>query len=401
MKTEILFVDDERFVLEGLKRSLHSMRQNWEMHFVNSGREALEFLAHTHCDVVVSDMHMSGMSGAELLNQVMSLYPETVRFILSGHSDRNLILQCVKSTDQFLIKPCNLEDLKSKIAQVSAGGPGKNRSVSEIIAKMEPLPSRPALYDEIAKARQDPAVTVEQVGEIIARDIAMTAKILKVVNSSFFGLGEKLSCVMEATLYLGLETIHSLILVADAFSQYEKVNPKASGLQAIWNHSSQVAAAAKFICHLETKNSKLAQECFVAGMLHDIGKLGLASHFADQYNEALHYSSTQKVKFFEAEQYIFGTDHAEIGAALLRRWGLPPSLGNAVAFHHHPGCTEEKSPTALTFVHVANALIHREIPAEAEFYADGIDWNYLETVGLQSEGEEWRAALKLAPMTTR
>src|SRR5882724_2367148 len=108
----ILFVDDDPLVLQGLQRMLRSLRAEWEMEFIGSGPEALVRMKEATFDVVVSDMRMPGMNGAELLNEVMKAYPKTVRLILSGHADSDLILKCVGSTHQFLSKPCDPETLK-------------------------------------------------------------------------------------------------------------------------------------------------------------------------------------------------------------------------------------------------------------------------------------------------
>src|SRR5438093_827737 len=115
MKTRILFIDDETLVLQGLQRMLRSMRNDWEMEFVESGAKALERIAQVGFDVVVSDMRMPGMNGAELLAEVMKRNPKTVRLILSGHADKELILKCVGSTHQYLAKPCDPEALKATI----------------------------------------------------------------------------------------------------------------------------------------------------------------------------------------------------------------------------------------------------------------------------------------------
>ncbi len=104
-KKRILFVDDESLALQGLERMLRNMRNEWEMEFVDSGPKALERMAQADFDVVVSDMRMPCMNGAHLLNEVMLRYPATVRLILSGHADQDLILKCVGSTHQYLAKP--------------------------------------------------------------------------------------------------------------------------------------------------------------------------------------------------------------------------------------------------------------------------------------------------------
>jgi DNA-binding NtrC family response regulator len=118
MKKRILFIDDEVAVLESLKRALFSMNQEWEMAFANSGAKALELMAEKSFNIVVSDMVMPGMSGAELLDEVSRLYPQTARFILSGHALGAEVLRCIASSDYFFVKPANLNDIKAAIRSV-------------------------------------------------------------------------------------------------------------------------------------------------------------------------------------------------------------------------------------------------------------------------------------------
>ena len=126
-KRRILFVDDEPLILQGLQRMLHSMQEEWDMAFVESGARALELMEREPFDVIVSDMRMPGMNGAELLCQVQNLYPRTTRLILSGYADRELVLQCLGSTDHYLSKPYNAASLKAALCRITARmGPERN-----------------------------------------------------------------------------------------------------------------------------------------------------------------------------------------------------------------------------------------------------------------------------------
>src|SRR6266446_223491 len=222
MKKRILFVDDEPMVLDGLQRMLRPMRAEWEMVFVASGSEALELMGQAPFDVVVSDMRMPQMNGAELLAEVLKRYPQTVRLILSGHADKDLILKCVGSTHQYLAKPCRPEHLKAAITRAGELNESlKDKGLRNLISCMERVPSMPKLYIEIVEKLEDPGVGLDVIGDIIGKDIGMAAKILKLVNSSFFGLGREISEPAEAVSYLGVETIKSLVLCVQVFTQFE------------------------------------------------------------------------------------------------------------------------------------------------------------------------------------
>ena len=391
MKKRILFVDDEAMVLQGLQRMLRPMREEWEMEFLDSGAKALESMARAPFDVVVSDMRMPGMNGAELLSRVMQQYPKTVRLILSGHADQELILKCVGSTHQFLSKPCDPEAIKAIVRRASATVDAlESDTLKRLVSRMDRLPSIPSLYSEIVEALHDPDVSMETVGGIIAKDIAMTAQILKLVNSAFFGLRRRVSSPAEAANYLGLDTLRSLVLSINTFSQYESVKIEGFSFPALWTHSLDTAAAAKAIAKLEGADRKLADESFVAGLLHDTGKIVLAANYADQYGEVLKRMRNDRLDQCQAEQQIFGANHADVGGYLLGLWGLPVSVVEAIAFHHRPSSAVEKTFCPLTAVHVANAFAHCADGADVASPDLRLDTTYLTPLGLASRAAFWR-----------
>jgi HD-like signal output (HDOD) protein len=389
----IIFVDDEALVLQGLQRMLRPLRNEWEMEFVDSGAKALERMAQAPFDVVVSDMRMPGMNGAELLSEVMKRHPKTVRLILSGHADKDLILKCVGSTHQYLAKPCDAEALKATVLRAaSVENTLRDEKTKELVARMDRLPSIPSLYVQMVEALHNPEVTLEEVGGIIAKDMAMTAKILKLVNSAFFGLRRQVSSPVEAANYLGLDTIRSLVLSINAFSQFESLPVGKFSIEALWSHSLNTAAIAKSIAQAESDDPKLADEAFIAGMLHDIGKLVMAANFSQEFNRSLDLILEKKLDPIAAEQEIFGASHADVGGYLLGLWGLPVPVVEAIALHHSQGKAMQKCFSPLTAVHAANGIIHeREVAGEANPPVR-IDSDYLTALGLSEQLNTWRKA---------
>ena len=228
MKKRILFVDDEPKILEGLQRTLRSMRQEWEMQFAGSGQEALECLSKEPFDVVVSDMRMPGMDGAQLLKEVMRLYPQIARIILSGHSDQEIVLKSVRIAHQYLAKPCEAETLKSVVTRTCALRELlADDAVRRMVSNMDSIPSLPSLYAEIMEEIQSPNASIQRVGKIISKDMGMTTKILQLVNSAFFGLRRHVSSPSQAVSLLGLDTIRALVLSVHIFTHFD--SQKASG----------------------------------------------------------------------------------------------------------------------------------------------------------------------------
>ena len=396
MKKRILFVDDDALVLTGLQRMLRSLRQEWEMEFVESGTQALARMAEMTFDVVVTDMRMPGMDGAELLAEVMRLYPKTVRIILSGHADKDLILKCVNSTHQYLSKPCESESLKATIQRACGLENNiENERLKQLVARMERFPSLPSLYVEIVEILNDPNTTIEDIGGIVSRDMAMTAQLLKLVNSAFFGLSRVVSSPFEAALYLGIDTIESLVLSIHAFSQFDDLKSCGFNLDALMLHSMNTAARAKQIAQLEEASAKVRDECFVAGMLHDTGKLVLAANYPKDYERVTQLVREKNLSVCAAEKEIFGADHAGVGGYLLGLWGLPVPVVEAIALHHSPQLGTNPNFSALTAVHAANVLEHERTAADDGVKENELDSKYLAALGLAHRVDAWRESSQI------
>jgi HD-like signal output (HDOD) protein/CheY-like chemotaxis protein len=404
MKKLILFVDDEPLILQGLQRMLHSMRGEWEMVFVESGARALELMARNPFDVVISDMRMPGMNGAELLAEVLKRFPKTVRLILSGHADRELVLKCVGSTHQYLSKPCQPGELKSAITRAGNLEQSlRDENLRHLISRMDRLPSMPSLYVQIVDKLKDPDVGVEEIGGIVALDLAMTAKILKLVNSAFFGLGRQISSPAEAVCYLGIETIKALVLSIHAFSQFTTAKLGTFSLDSLWAHSQNTAGLAKEITRIEDADRRLQDDAFVAGLLHDTGKLVLASNFPSEYDQVLRTGRAGRLALLAAEEHTFGANHADIGGYLLGLWGLPVPVVEAIALHHQPAASSHMFFSPLTAVHVATALVNLQQAQDVQGLVEELDLNYLEKLGLGDRLEHWRSisTSKLEPQAVK
>jgi HD-like signal output (HDOD) protein len=388
----VLFVDDEPMVLDGLRRMLHGMGREWEMEFVSSGEAALQSMAAKPADVVVSDMRMPNMTGAELLNEVLRRYPRTVRFILSGYSEIEMIMQCVGGTHQFLSKPCDGETLRSLVRRAVGMDSWMNDDrVKTLVAGMKTVPSLPALYFQILEQLRSPESTLDKVGETIAQDPAMTAKMLQLVNSAFFGLRRQMNNATEAVGQLGLETVKSLVLAIHVFSELDSRPGTKLQVEGIYHHSLATAGAARRIAQLEGADRRILEECFTAGLLHDIGRLVLVANAPEQYKEALARAQAESIPLTEAERAVFGVSHAEVGGYLLGLWGLPVPIAEAAVFHHCPAPGLTKRFTSLTAVHVANVL--KQGPGQPGAVSPQLDEKYLVETGLWGRAPIWREAL--------
>ena len=392
MKKNILFVDDEQLVLQGIKRSLRKMRGEWEMDFVNSGQEAIIRISEKKYDIIVSDMRMPLINGAELLKQVREISPKTMRFILSGHADYDLILQSTSATHQFLNKPCDPIKLKEAVDRAndieSFLG---NHELKSLLNQLSHVPSIPKIIEEINCKLDDPSTEQQEIGDLIAQDIGMTSKILSLANSAFFGNPQTISHPHEAIQYLGFDVIKSLVLTIQLFSQFEKSITSRLPIEELWLQSLNIANAAKRIASHQESDKKTIDEAFTAGLLHNIGQLILCSNFPDLYDEILMKAKEEQKSLIELENEMIGSSHAEIGAYLLGLWALPLPIIDAIRLHHSPSSSSDQKFTSLTAVHVASAILTNE---ELRTSDDVIDETYLERLSLNDCVEDWTELIK-------
>lgn len=389
IKHKILFVDDEQYVLDGLKRMLRSMRHDWDMHFALSARQALSIMEKHPADVIVSDMRMPEMNGAELLTQVMNNYPGTIRIILSGHSKPEAVMQTVLPAHLYLSKPCNPEKLKSVIFRaLQTRKYIPDQAFRSVISRITKLPTVPDVYTRVVDEFSSDDSSMSKVGKIISQDVGMCAQLLKLVNSSFFGFFRHISSPEQATTLLGTNVLKSLILSIDIFSKYDFSKVKGFSLSGLWEHCMASANLAQGIASMEGLSRDDAGDCYMGGLLHDVGKLVLASQLPEEYNAVLDMVRENNILVHDAEQNILGVTHAEVGAYLMGLWGLPEPIVEAIAFHHKPGVKDDIFQP-LTAVYAANVLERRNFIINSEYAVPEFDMEYLETLSLTDKLEDW------------
>jgi HD-like signal output (HDOD) protein len=393
VKTRILFVDDEPAMLRVLKLGMRSMAGEWEVEFMPSGEEAVAAIEKRAFDVIVTDMRMPGMNGAQLLNLVLRLHPQTVRIVLSGYSELSEVVNCIGLTHQFLEKPCSLNDLKNclkRITQVKQQL-GNDR-ISNLAASLKNLPSLPEIYLEIADAIQSPNSTIERIADIASRDPAIAAKLLQLANSAFLGFNHKVYSLTEAVQLLGVSVIQSVAMAVPIFSAFARNQCPNFPIDQIWEHSLQTGILAQRISNHQIDDYYQSEQAFCAGLLHDVGKIILAESLPMEYGAVLQEAAAGRRPLLDVEQKYFRATHAEAGAYLLAIWGLPVPLVEAVAYHHYPRRCGTQKLSLAGVVHIANGLQHAGDAASPT--ASPMDLDYLKIAGLEQQFEKWRAEMK-------
>jgi len=390
VRTRILFVDDEASMIRVLKMGMRPMIKEWDLQFAESGEEALALCEQQPFDVVVTDMRMSGMNGAQLLNQIMRRHPQTVRIVLSGYADLSEVVSCVGLTHQFLTKPCSLEDLKNSLKRVTGIKQQLgHEKLRELTGGLANLPSLPKLYLEIADALQSPMSSTERIADIASKDPALSAKLLQLSNSAFFGFSRRVFSVAEAVQLLGVGVIQSIALAVPLFSAFDHKKCPGFHLEQVWDHSVETGVIASRIYNHHLDDSHRAEQAFAAGVLHDVGKLILAEKLSTQYADILKEAHALKRPLHEVERKHLGASHAEVGAYLLALWGLPVPLVEAVACHHNPRRCANHDLCLAGVIHIADSLQHAA-SAEPDAIPSLVDVEYLKYIGMETDYEIWR-----------
>jgi putative nucleotidyltransferase with HDIG domain len=350
----ILFVDDQPEVLTAHRDCLKKYDGQIEADFVLGGTAALELVRSKPVDVLVSDMHMPGMDGPELLRIVKDERPDVVRVMLCAPYELDSTYFALMTVHQVLAKPLDADALMNAVDRTCQLRGLLTDSLRKKIGAVGQLPPIPGVYLELTNAMAKSNVSNPKIARIIEKDAPMAAKTLQLVNSACFGLMKRITSLEHAVNYLGLNMIRDLSLTVHVFAVLERTAVRAgfsfSGEQ---EHSLMTARVAKRLA----PNPRQAQNAFTAALLHDIGKLVLAVCIPEKFAKVQVECKKSGRASFEVEAEFLGVTHAEVGAYLLGLWGLPYPIVEAVAYHHNPGAALERTFDLPTTVSIANALV--------------------------------------------
>ncbi|MGA2813527.1 MAG: response regulator [Candidatus Acidiferrum sp.] len=390
----ILFVDDEVNILDGLKRMLRPMRGEWEMSFATGGEAALAILEASPCDVIVTDMRMPEMDGAALLEKVRERHPGVFRIILSGYTELQASLRAVPVAHQFLMKPCEPEALRAGIARAaSLGNILDSRMLTSLVGGLRDLPPLPRVFAKLKLALADPNTSMEQISRIVEQDVAVSAKLLQVVNSAFFGLARNVTDIKSAVVCLGMSVLQDLVLTIEvqrSFTPNEFLTEEF--LEGCQRHAQLTARIAGGIAH----EVRLTPAVVLAALLHDVGKLVIAERTPAHFARVLEEAEVEHIPLFAAEERLIHISHAEVGGYLLSLWGLPGDVVEAVAHHHHPRRVSHSGIDMVLVVYLANLLAHEREAISKAAPPPLIDMEILEEVGVASRLDDWRALAEVA-----
>ncbi len=262
--------------------------------------------------------------------------------------------------------------------------------LKHFIAEMGSLPSLPSLYLQLAEELRSPDVSAARVGRIISKDLAMTSKILQIVNSAYFGLSRQISSVERAILLMGLEMLRTFVLSAEVFSMFEPRRLAGLTVAGLWRHSMNCSSMARRVALEERLRKESMEHVCTAAFLHDIGKLLMANEKPESYRRVSELVTDELIPSHAAEEEVFGFNHAEAGGILLSRWNLPDPVVETVLSHHDPGSVSRSSMPLAAIVYATNFFEHEQ-NAETEGQCAVVDEAYFQHLGAPGSLERWRA----------
>jgi putative nucleotidyltransferase with HDIG domain len=393
---KILYVGESVASQPRLRAELTQLKPEWNAAFGAHAQEALGLLARNRFDAIVSDDHLPDMEGLRFLNTVQEKYPDAHRLIvceldsISGLKSTRLTHQCVP-------KPWDKDTIETVLERAFARAVWlSNPTVRNLVHRMPVLPSPPTFYFELVRALRSDEVNLDHLAERASRDPALTAKLLQVSNSATLGLRHRVTRVQDAIGYLGFETTRSLVLLAHTFAYCDKIRAVGFSIERLWQHSLTVGALSRRIAREENAKAEMNDLCFLAGLLHDIGKLLLAVNLPDEYSKVMTrvQQSEEKTSLWQAELDQFGTTHAEVGAELMAIWNLPLPVVEALALHHKPTQLLSVGFSPLTAVHVADVFAANFANPVGTIGQAEIDLTYLWDAGVAERLEPWREACR-------
>lgn len=383
----VLFVDDQPEILSGLRRMLRGLRKEWQMEFVEGSKEALALMDENPFDVVVSDMRMPGVDGVDLLAETMRRYPTTVRIILSGQAEQDAILRAAVPAHQYLSKPCDADTLTNTIARTCAlRNTMSQEPLLRVASQVSTIPSLPHIYSQLQEEMRKDDASVQVVADLIAQDVGMSAKLMQMVNSSFFGMPRRVESPAKAAKLLGLSILKPLVLSAGVFSQFDINHLKWFSANDFMDNSMAESVLAQKVAESVGADKQMAEDAMIAGMFQSIGQLLLVANLPDEYQNVLKVAEESHIALCDAEFECFGASRHEIGAYLLSLWGFKDSVIEAVAFCRQPSRSDVNEFSPLTAVHVATSLAENE---QDEVGLE-MDVDYLQRCGVADKLDAWR-----------
>jgi HD-like signal output (HDOD) protein len=285
-------------------------------------------------------------------------HPQAARIVLAGHEDEDRVRVAAGLSHQVLNKPCEAAALQDGIARaVALRSLLASERILDMVAHLRPMPGPPVLYLRLLELLQDPRISLRALAEVVSQDEVLSAHVLQAANSPIFGMARVVRDVFDAVLLVGAHPVKAIALTSHAFMELAKGTAALASVDRLWWHALRVAQMSRRLALMEHTSRTIADEAFIAGMLHEVGRLLFASTDAARYRALMRAAREGKVSIDQLELDAYRGTHAEAGAYLLKRWGLSDPVVEAVAYYLKPSACIGKGFGTLSALHAAHHVV--------------------------------------------
>jgi HD-like signal output (HDOD) protein len=388
MKRRIYIVDDQPQVLETAMALVTAVMPEAVVAGFGDPFKALEAIKANPPDLILSDQRMPGMQGSRLLEEARIAAPGTLRIMMSGHVSLDK-LTSITSAHQYVAKPFDVAQLKKMLERTFAARDRvQDKQLQTVVTSLRSLPSLPQVHHVLLTELENNNGASSVIGHTVARDAGLSAKVLQLANSPLFGRDYVVSSPVEAVLCLGTSMIAAIVLAQTLFKHYHASSHPEFSLERVWSHSWKTAALAQCYCREQGLPRQTQEEVFLAGLLHETGRLILMDNFPDQYQAACDAARKSHSPLESRLHEVFQAAPCEIAAYLLDLWGMPDSVVAAVSVLEKPEKEKTSKFTAASALYIADQLASRETPPDP---FPAVEWNaaYLRSIACSEDIRQW------------
>lgn len=392
-KIVFLIIADKKSIYKDIKKTLKIANINFDIYYENDYDKIMQILIKKDINVVIADLMLNNQDSFSLMKEIKYEYPTIVRIFFTDLNDKDFILQGIDVAHQVIKKDFRpdffLKIVNSAVRNLSLL---EKKGMQEIIGKLDSIPIIPEVYMKLLSQFQIPNVPIKTIGDLIAKDISLTTKVLQIANSAMLAHKGEIKTPHQAAIFLGMNTLRALVLYVEVFfnNSYKQVDDFS--VKKLEYHSREVAKNAVKIMEYEDRVDFI-DSVYVSGLLHDFGQLVILNSFKDDYAPILDKAKDENIALWKVEKESLDINHAEVAAYLLGIWGLPDDIVEAVLYHHEPSSYISKDFCPLSAIHFANYFVNFK---EAKTYEDleGLDIDYYRTIGKYTHLTDWFNLLK-------
>ena len=391
----ILLVAAESESVRGLARDLFLIDENIETACRCDPAEALALLEAENYDAVAVDLRLPA-DVAALLTALGNRFPRLIRLVLADNPSDFTFAEAAHLAHCLLPRPCDAGTLYDAILDtVATMRRMRDPSLCAAVAGILALPESPAMRRELLGLLADDEASVDRIEEAVEKNPAISAKLLQLANSAYYGARGSVAGIGEAISMLGLDTVRGIVTSAHLFDAMPVAGLRGIPVVEFWNHCVTSAVMVRRIAWHVRAGTNVNRAAFTAALLHDVGKIVMALAHGEAYAELCRRHPDQPARpLWQEEERTFGHHHGTAGALLLELWGLPRIVVEAVSLHHTPHRASENNLSPLALVHIANALVHSENPAQ--LCEAKLDEAYLQRLLIPAKLDLWQTAIATA-----